>query len=68
LNKQTYGTGVDIWAAGILLHLLVIGDPPFIANSKQELFMMIKKLEFTLAHTAWSYMSEELKDIIKQIL
>jgi hypothetical protein len=42
----------------------VIGDPPFLANSKKELFMMIKKLEFSHAHTAWKTMSPELKDIV----
>lgn len=68
ISNNTYGTGVDIWAAGILLHMLVTGDPPFLASSKKELFMMIKKLEVRLIQRAWDTMSAELKDIVLQML
>jgi serine/threonine protein kinase len=68
VNKQTYGSAVDIWAAGILLHMLIIGDPPFLAGSKKELFMMIKKLEVKLVHRQWEKTSPELRDIVTQML
>ena len=38
LTKKSYGCSVDIWAAGVLLHILMVGEPPFIADSKKEIF------------------------------
>lgn len=43
LLKKSYGTSVDIWAAGVLLHILMVGEPPYIADTKKEIFEMIKK-------------------------
>lgn len=42
VNKQTYGPPVDIWAAGVLLFILIANEPPFHAHSKKEVFHLIQ--------------------------
>jgi len=43
VNGSSYSTGVDIWSTGVLLHILMTGEPPYVASSKKELFQMIQK-------------------------
>jgi serine/threonine protein kinase len=38
VQKKSYNSAVDIWAAGVLLHILLVGAPPFIATTKKEIF------------------------------
>ena len=38
VHKKSYSSAVDIWAAGVLLHILLVGAPPFIATTKKEIF------------------------------
>lgn len=68
LNRRSYGASVDIWAAGIILHILVVGEPPFIAQTKKEVFTMIRKLELNLWHKAWERVSANCRDIVSKIL
>lgn len=35
-GSQGYGPGVDVWAVGILAYELLLGGPPFEAETKQE--------------------------------
>ena len=36
-----YGTAVDVWAAGVLAYELLLGGPPFEADSQEETFQRI---------------------------
>lgn len=67
LLKKSYGSTVDIWAAGVLLHILMVGEPPFIADSKKEIFNMIRKQEVVLGK-GWSNFSPFCRDIVAQML
>jgi serine/threonine protein kinase len=42
VQRKTYGVEVDIWAAGVLLYIMVVGAPPFVTYDKKELFEQIK--------------------------
>lgn len=55
--KKPYGTAVDIWAAGVMLHVLVVGEPPFVAETKNQIFEIIKKQEVKFRAELWSGVS-----------
>ena len=58
------GEETDIWSAGIILYLMLCGTLPFYEEDNQLLYQKIIKGEYTIP----KYLSEEAKDIIKQIL
>ena len=65
LKEMGYnGEETDIWSAGIILYLTLCGTLPFYEEDNQLLYQKIIKGEYTIP----KYLSEEAKDIIKQIL
>lgn len=38
LQHKKYDASVDWWAFGILIHEMLVGYPPFFADSENELF------------------------------
>lgn len=45
ITNLRYGTSVDIWSAGVMFYILLVGEPPFLASSKAELFSQITTKE-----------------------
>ena len=41
-KKLSYGSGVDIWAVGVIAFLLLTGSYPFIADSASVLYEEIQ--------------------------
>ena len=37
IKRQPYGTGVDIWAVGVIAHLVLTGKPPYRGETKVQL-------------------------------
>jgi serine/threonine protein kinase len=53
LTKKPYGTSVDIWATGITLHILAVGEPPFVAETKSKIFEIVRKHEIKYSSSLW---------------
>jgi len=68
LRKKPYGTAVDIWAAGVLLHILIIGEPPYIAETKKEIFEMIRNKEVPFKKELWEKVSPTCCEFVMSML
>eukprot|EP01129_Flabellula_baltica_P011450 TRINITY_DN5016_c0_g1_i1.p2 TRINITY_DN5016_c0_g1~~TRINITY_DN5016_c0_g1_i1.p2 ORF type:complete len:300 (-),score=78.75 TRINITY_DN5016_c0_g1_i1:1055-1930(-) len=63
-----YGPGVDMWAAGVLLYVLLSGRLPFAANTDNELYKAIIKCDLTWKSPQFDTVSEEAKDLIRCLI
>lgn len=66
--KGTYGKECDMWSIGIMTYYMLVGDPPFNAESDNELFDNIVSNEVQYAPKIWSNISEEAQDFVRNLL
>ena len=66
--KGNYNNKCDIWSAGILLHILLVGQPPFCGSCREEVYEKIQKAQFDLDEPMYKKVSPEGKDLLKKTL
>jgi calcium-dependent protein kinase len=63
-----YSHGVDVWAVGVLLYILLSGEPPFDGASGRDIIAKVKNGQYKLQGGAWDAISNEAKDLISNML
>ncbi|GMH34700.1 hypothetical protein BSKO_02561 [Bryopsis sp. KO-2023] len=65
---QTYGVGVDMWSAGVVLFILLGGYPPFYHENETKMFDLIRKGGYDFNDPVWDSVSLDAKTLIAQLL
>ncbi|KAK2507642.1 hypothetical protein MC885_003845, partial [Smutsia gigantea] len=70
LSEKGYGLEVDMWAAGVILYILLCGFPPFRSpeRDQDELFNIIQLGHFEFLAPYWDNISDAAKDLVSQLL
>mmetsp|Transcript_34773 Transcript_34773/g.86766 ORF Transcript_34773/g.86766 Transcript_34773/m.86766 type:complete len:1133 (+) Transcript_34773:61-3459(+) len=71
LAQKPYGHAVDLWAAGVLLYILLSGFHPFDPDgdaSAEELKSSMLAGKYSFASPEWRTMSKEAKGLLKALL
>ena len=63
--KGNYTQLCDIWSAGVILYILLTGDPPFNGASDQIIYNKIMKFDFSFPENKWKHISKEAKDLLQ---
>ena len=63
-----YSEKCDIWSAGVILYILLSGDPPFNGPSDLAIYKKIAEMKFDFPENKWSRISDEAKDLIKHMI
>ncbi|CAG9802494.1 unnamed protein product [Chironomus riparius] len=70
LMETGYGLKIDVWAAGIILYILLCGFPPFVSpdNQQEPLFDAILSGIFEYPSPFWDDICEPVRDLINNML
>eukprot|EP00941_MAST-03F_sp_MAST-3F-sp1_P004585 g4585.t1 len=67
IAKPNYGKPSDVWALGVIAYVLLCGYTPFFGDTDDELFKMIREVNFEFDPAEWEIISPYAKDFIEKI-
>ena len=62
-----YSEKCDVWGAGVILCILLTGEPPFNGPNSGVIYDKIKKYDYSFSNK-WKFISQEVKDLISHML
>ncbi|KAK3823587.1 MAG: hypothetical protein J3Q66DRAFT_145336 [Benniella sp.] len=65
---KPYGKEVDWWAVGVIMYELLVGEPPFFAESAMGIIRLLRNHEKNLSFEKAPPLSSECKDLITRLL
>ncbi|NP_001038554.2 serine/threonine-protein kinase 33 [Danio rerio] len=68
VNGHQYSQQCDLWSIGVIMYMLLCGEPPFGSSSKERLSEMIMKGELTFSGPVWNTISDAAKNVIRCLL
>ncbi|KAI4459065.1 serine/threonine-protein kinase [Holotrichia oblita] len=70
LAESGYGLKIDVWAAGVILYILLCGYPPFVSqdNDQEKLFDCILRGQYDFPDEYWQDVSDLAKELIFNML
>lgn len=58
----------DIWSIGVIMFILLSGEPPFNGETDGEILSQVKKGKYNFSAPQWRNISESAKSLIKNLL
>ena len=65
--KGKYNIKCDVWSCGVILYIMLCGNPPFYSKDEKTLKEKICNFEYDFNHPAFNKVSEDAKDLIRSI-
>ena len=66
--QKHYDEKCDIWSIGVILYMLLSGNPPFNGSSDLQIIEAIKKGEYQLDGGVWDQIQPSAKDLCLKML
>ncbi|XP_023261309.1 serine/threonine-protein kinase 33 [Seriola lalandi dorsalis] len=68
MSGRGYSLWCDVWSIGVVMYMLLCGEPPFVSRKKANLLDEIMKKEVTFIQPIWDTVSDAAKNILTCLL
>ena len=66
--KKNYDEKCDLWSIGVIMFILLTGEPPFNGNTDEEILQNVKNGYVDFSTSIFEEISEEAKDLLSKLL
>ena len=66
--KNNYNEKCDMWSCGVIMYMMLSGQPPFKGDNDEEIYQSIKEGKYNFDDEKWDEISGDAKDLIKNLL
>lgn len=63
-----YNEKCDEWSCGVIMYMLLTGNPPFQGDNDEEILARVKEQKYSMDQEIFTTISEEGKDLIRKFL
>jgi len=68
ISSHLYSESADVFSAGVILFILLVGYPPFFGDSEVEVLLKIARGDFTFDSQDWAHVSGSAKELVARML
>ncbi|OWZ24606.1 CAMK protein kinase [Phytophthora megakarya] len=68
ISSHVYSEAADVFSAGVILFILLVGYPPFFGDSEVEILLKIARGDFTFDPQDWAHVSGSVKELVARML
>ncbi|KAG7468460.1 hypothetical protein MATL_G00143490 [Megalops atlanticus] len=68
IDGHDYSQQCDVWSIGVIMYMLLCGEPPFMSSSEDRLFDMIRRGDLTFSGPIWDSISDGAKKVLRCLL
>ena len=66
--RCSYNELCDEWSCGVILFILLSGNPPFPGSTNEEIIKKVKNLNYNFVGPIWESVSQDAKDLVRKLL
>ena len=66
--RKKYDYRCDIWSAGVIMHILLVGYPPFNGATDYDIIKQILLGKISFGNMVWASVSDNAKDLLNKMI
>ncbi|TDH65689.1 hypothetical protein CCR75_006897 [Bremia lactucae] len=68
ISSHVYSEAADVFGAGVILYILLVGRPPFYGDSEVEVLSKTARGDYSFDPKVWKHVSESAKQLVARML
>ena len=66
--KKSYDEKCDLWSAGVIMFIILSGQPPFGGRNEQQIMNNVQYGKFNFNNKVWAKASPNTKELISALI